>query len=103
MIFLAENDNIGSCFPLLAFCGPLTSPASILSNPVSQEQQVLVMPIDEAVKASQCSLETSIEVSPFDVSPVPNILFGPIEIARRSDTGFLHCSFHSFFHLYLFS
>ncbi|GBN54650.1 hypothetical protein AVEN_96367-1 [Araneus ventricosus] len=33
----------------------------------------LSMPIDEAAETPKCSPETSNTVSPFDISPVPNI------------------------------
>ncbi|GBN37960.1 hypothetical protein AVEN_223732-1 [Araneus ventricosus] len=70
---LVENNVSESRNTLLAFSGPSTSLASPSSYPDIQAHQALAMPIDEAAETPQCSPGTSYAVSPFDISPAPNI------------------------------
>ncbi|XP_063218965.1 uncharacterized protein LOC134529129 [Bacillus rossius redtenbacheri] len=70
---IVANNVSESCAPQLAFCAPSTSSASPSCYPDIQAHQAPFMPVDEALETPKCSTGTSNAVSPFDISPVPNI------------------------------
>ncbi|GBM50072.1 hypothetical protein AVEN_138850-1 [Araneus ventricosus] len=67
-VIFGSNDSLGRHAWLKAM-PPVTSDISL----AGVNMDTLSMPIDEAAETPKCSPGTSNTLSPFDISPVPNI------------------------------